>query len=38
LAACPPPIDWNELVHVHDDGAVFRASPEALPEIDIHSL
>jgi hypothetical protein len=33
-----PPTDWVELVQVHDDRAIFQASPDALPVIDIHSL
>ena len=33
-----PPTDWGELVQVHDDRAVFHASPDDLPAIDIHSL
>jgi hypothetical protein len=33
-----PPTDWGELVQVHDDRAVFQASPNELPAIDIHSL
>jgi hypothetical protein len=33
-----PPIDWAELVQVHDDRAIFQASPNELPVIDIHSL
>ena len=33
-----PPIDWGELVQVHDDRAIFQASPDELPVIDIHSL
>jgi len=33
-----PPTDWGELVQVHDDRAVFQASPDDLPAIDIHSL
>ena len=31
-------IDWGELVQVHDDRAIFQASPDELPVIDIHSL
>ena len=30
--------DWGELVQVHDDRAIFQASPDELPNIDIHSL
>jgi len=33
-----PPTDWGELVQVHDDRAIFQASPDELPAIDIHSL
>jgi len=33
-----PPTDWGELVQVHDDRAIFQASPVELPDIDIHSL
>ncbi|NBV45945.1 MAG: hypothetical protein EBR86_10000 [Planctomycetia bacterium] len=33
-----PPTDWGELVQVHDDRAVFQASPDDLPAIDIHSF
>ena len=33
-----PPTDWGELVQVHDDRAIFQASPDELPVIDIHSL
>ncbi len=33
-----PPIDWGELVQVHDDRAIFQASPDELPVIDIHRL
>ena len=35
-----PPTDWGELVQVHDDRAIFQASPDELPDIDIdiHSL
>ena len=33
-----PPTDWGELVHVHDDRAIFQASPDELPDIDIRSL
>jgi hypothetical protein len=42
----PPPIfpargrpaDWGEHGQVHDDRAIFQASPEDLPVIDIHNL
>jgi hypothetical protein len=30
--------DQAELVQVHDDRAIFQASPDELPDIDIHSL
>ncbi len=30
--------DWGELVQIHDDRAIFQASPDELPVIDIHSL
>ena len=33
-----PPADWGELVQVHDDRAIFQASPDQLPVIDIYSL
>ena len=33
-----PPTDWEELVQVHDDRAIFQASLDELPVIDIHSL
>ena len=33
-----PPADWGELVQIHDDRAIFQASPDELPAIDIHSL
>jgi len=33
-----PPTDWGELVQVHDDRAIFQASPDELPALDIHSL
>ena len=32
------PADWGELVQVHDDRAIFQASPDELPVIDIRSL
>jgi hypothetical protein len=28
----------GELVQAHDDRAIFQASPDELPVIDIHSL
>jgi hypothetical protein len=33
-----PPADWGELVQVQDDRAIFQASPDELPVIDIRSL
>jgi hypothetical protein len=33
-----PPTGWAELVQVHDDRAIFQATPDELPDIDIHSL
>ena len=33
-----PPTDWGELVQAHDDRAIFQASPDELPAIDIHRL
>jgi hypothetical protein len=33
-----PPTDWGELVQIHDERAVFQASPDELPAIDIHRL
>jgi hypothetical protein len=33
-----PPTDWGELVQAHDDRAIFQASPDELPDSDIHSL
>ena len=37
--AGPWPADrLGELVQVHDDRAIFQASPDELPAIDIHSL
>ncbi len=33
-----PPTDWGELVQVHDDRAIFQASPVELPVFDIHGL
>ena len=33
-----PATDWGELVQTHDDRAIFQASPDELPAIDIHSL
>jgi len=43
---CRPPVspargpltDWRVRVQVHDDRAIFQASPDELPVIDIHSL
>ena len=32
------PADWGEFVQAHDDRAIFQASPDELPVIDIHSL
>jgi len=29
---------WGELVQADDDRAIFQASPDELPVIDIHSL
>jgi hypothetical protein len=42
----PPPVspargpstDWGEIVQAHDDRAIFQASPDELPAIDIQSL
>jgi len=31
-----PPTNWAELVQVHDDRAIFQASPDI--DIDIYSL
>jgi len=33
-----PPTDWGELVQVSDDRAIFQASSDELPAIDIHRL
>jgi hypothetical protein len=33
-----PPTDWGELVQADDDRAIFQASPDDLPAIDIHVL
>jgi len=33
-----PPTDWGDLVQAHDERAIFQASPDELPAIDIHSL
>jgi hypothetical protein len=33
-----PPTDWGKLVQGHDDRAIFQASPDELPVIDIHLL
>ncbi|MFM8635221.1 MAG: hypothetical protein ACKOEX_10495 [Planctomycetia bacterium] len=33
-----PPIDWGELVQVHDDRAIFQGRIDELPVIDIHCL
>jgi hypothetical protein len=33
-----PPTGWTELVQVHDERAIFQASPVELPDIDIYSL
>ncbi len=33
-----PPTDWGDLVQAHDNRDVVQASPDELPEIDIHSL
>jgi len=33
-----PPTDWGELVQADDDRAIFQASPDELPVIDIYSL
>jgi hypothetical protein len=37
-AAHGPPTDWGDLVQIHDDRAIFQASPDELPAIDINSL
>jgi hypothetical protein len=31
-------IDWGELVQAADDRDGFQATPDELPDIDIHSL
>jgi hypothetical protein len=36
--ALGPPTDWGELVQVRDDRAIFQASPDELPAIDIPNL
>ena len=33
-----PPTDWGELVQAHYDRAIFQASPDELPVIEIRSL
>ena len=33
-----PPIDWGELVQVHDNREAVQVAPDELPVIDIHSL
>ena len=33
-----PPTDWGERIQVHDDRAIFQASPDEPPDIDIHSF
>ncbi len=33
-----PPLDWPDLVHVHDDRDVVHASPDELHVIDIHAI
>jgi hypothetical protein len=38
LPARGPPTDWGELVQAHDDRAIFQASPDELPTIDINRL
>jgi hypothetical protein len=37
-AARGPPIDWGELVQVHDGREAVQVLPDELPVIDIHSL
>jgi hypothetical protein len=32
------PTDWGEFVQAYDERALFQASPDELPVIDIHSL
>jgi hypothetical protein len=42
----PPPVspargaftDWDEIAQAHDERAIYQASPDELPGIDIHSL
>jgi len=34
----PAQPDGEEFVHAHDDRAIFQASHDELPDIDIHSL
>jgi hypothetical protein len=38
IAQRGPPTDWEELVQPYVDRAIFQATPEELPVIDIHSL
>jgi hypothetical protein len=38
VACDAPPTDWGELVQVHDERAVFQASPDERLAIDIRSL
>jgi hypothetical protein len=38
LPARGPPTDWGEIVQAHDNRAIFQASPDELPVIDIQSL
>jgi len=33
-----PPAEWAELVQAHADRAIFQASPDEMPVIDIRSL
>ena len=33
-----PPTDWGELVQCTTTAAIFQASPDELPAIDIHRL
>jgi hypothetical protein len=33
-----PPVDWGELVQIHDDRDDFQASRDEMPAIDIRSL
>ena len=37
-AARGPPIDWGELMQVHDGREAVQVLPDELPVIDIHSL